>query len=520
MCKPKITVLSEIWPRYILSLIVFIGALIRIQCLLHHLPALPAIDENIIAGIVLELNLNDLNPHNFIIPHLFYYLLWGTFCVLKITVLPLLTQWFSWDLESIIILSGRAWIAVCSIFQIGMVYRIGKKLFTPQVGLIAAAFLSVNPFHVMYSCEMKADMVMVVLLLIAFYYMCDIFLGESPMRKAYVLSGLWLGLAIAAKYHAFIGSISLYAAGLLKAKNKFSSSKYFLLSGSIAAGIFFLCNFSLFFDIRSFLNDVFFQLNAGLQGFPSYLVPLRRGWWNYPGILIDILTFPVFICAIGGMAAAVWRHSKKDIFMLSFPFAYYFIMGFFMLNRARYMLPLLPWMVLFAGWFLMDVMCFFKKKFLLNRGVNWILLLACAVFLGNSIFWAGYYVRWMNQKDTRIMVRQWASREVPHGARILSDSYGGGMSFVFRREDPYDVQVIGEEQLRQYENLFRNNEFDFIILKERYPQGYVKGFYDYIDQRFLLIKEFIPRIPTVHRSFINTQYHPMIKIYASRKNRQ
>jgi 4-amino-4-deoxy-L-arabinose transferase-like glycosyltransferase len=79
-----------------------------------------------------------------------------------------------------------------------MIFLIGRRIFSAEVGLLAAAILSAFPRHVLSSTQFKPDILVLLLTLVAFYWTLDAAL--NPSRRRFLKVGLAVGLAVATKY--------------------------------------------------------------------------------------------------------------------------------------------------------------------------------------------------------------------------------------------------------------------------------------------------------------------------------
>ncbi len=99
----------------------------------------------------------------------------------------------------------RALSTIFAIASIPIVYLLGRRLFDSRVGLIAAALLAVNAYHVEYSQEARSYPLMVFLGLLSSWYFLKILAEPSRLnRTAYVLSS-----ALAVYAHFFSGLLLL-----------------------------------------------------------------------------------------------------------------------------------------------------------------------------------------------------------------------------------------------------------------------------------------------------------------------
>jgi 4-amino-4-deoxy-L-arabinose transferase-like glycosyltransferase len=79
-----------------------------------------------------------------------------------------------------------------------MIFLIGRRIFSPAAGLLAAAVLSAFPRHVLSSTQFKPDILVFLLSLVAFYWTLEA--ARRQTLRRFLLVGLAVGLAVATKY--------------------------------------------------------------------------------------------------------------------------------------------------------------------------------------------------------------------------------------------------------------------------------------------------------------------------------
>lgn len=102
--------------------------------------------------------------------------------------------------------------ALFAILGLWATYRLGRRLFSPEVGLLAAVLLAAMPAHLGNSALFKPDMLVVLLTVVAFGWGLDA--GERPSARRFLLAGCGVGLAVAAKYTGVGVAIPVAAAAL------------------------------------------------------------------------------------------------------------------------------------------------------------------------------------------------------------------------------------------------------------------------------------------------------------------
>jgi len=132
---------------------------------------------------------------------------------------------------------------VCAIFgtlSVWVTFLVGRRLFSPRVGLLGAALLTAFPRHVLSSTEFKPDIL--VTLLVALTFLWSIELVRSPTTGRFVKAGAGVGLAVAAKYTGVGAAIPL-AVGTLFARWRDRRQWLGLVAAGVASVVvFFLLN--------------------------------------------------------------------------------------------------------------------------------------------------------------------------------------------------------------------------------------------------------------------------------------
>ncbi len=100
--------------------------------------------------------------------------------------------------------------ALFGIFSVLIIYQVGKTLFDKRTGLISALLLSISPFHIYYSQELRAYTLVVFLALLSSYYL------HSLLKKNQLLS--WICFVIFTTLCLYSNNIAVF---LLVAENLF-----------------------------------------------------------------------------------------------------------------------------------------------------------------------------------------------------------------------------------------------------------------------------------------------------------
>src|SRR5207244_257927 len=154
------------------------------------------------------------NPHYFINPPAFSYLLHAVFAVWFGGGWPFgakhdVAEAYATDPTTIFVVA-RATAAVLGTAALGFVYLTGARLYDRRVGLLAAAVLAVSFLPVFYSHLALNDVPALLPLAVSTWGSAGVL--RYGRKRDYVIAGAGLGLAAAAKYTAGIVVLPLIAA--------------------------------------------------------------------------------------------------------------------------------------------------------------------------------------------------------------------------------------------------------------------------------------------------------------------
>ncbi len=124
-------------------------------------------------------------------PHLYFFLLKWTMMIFGYT--PLIARLFS---------------AVIGVAGVYGVYLLARELFNRRAGLIAAALICVNGFHIAFSQEVRPYGLLFLFTVLAFYRL-SIFIKAPSYRNA-ALYGLFAGLIINAHFFGLVTLVAQY----------------------------------------------------------------------------------------------------------------------------------------------------------------------------------------------------------------------------------------------------------------------------------------------------------------------
>ena len=136
---------------------------------------------------------------------------------------------------------ARIFAAIIGVFGVYSIYLLGKELINKRTGLIAAALVCVNFFHISYSQEIRPYGMLFLFTVLSFYRLV-IFIKKPTISNG-ILFGLFTGLYLNCHFFGFITLFSqcLLLLFFLIKTPKESRNKFFgfcIVSGTIASIIF------------------------------------------------------------------------------------------------------------------------------------------------------------------------------------------------------------------------------------------------------------------------------------------
>jgi len=398
--------------KTVLFLILLLGTSLRVWGINFGLPYQFHQDEPIVVNHALAYGTGDLNPHFFIVPPLTSYILFFFYAAyyLLLNVLGIVkgseqfASMFFKDPTAFYII-GRMVIGVLpSIASIYLVFRLAGKFFSRQASLYSALAMALVFLNVINAHYIYTDSLLVMFLLLAYLAMADLL--KSPSLKNYILSGVCIGLAAATKYNAILLAVPFLLLHIFVGRKRLLDIK--MLLGICAIAMAFIA-----FNPYSVLDWKFFlsSITGGI-------------WHTYTG-WIHHITYSLFegigplLTVLGaiGLVLILMRSIYAGVLLLSFPAVFYMHLIFCSQPFSRYVLPLVPFLTIGAGFLFYD---YLYSKYRLPAARVVIITLSIATLVPTftksvkaDILFAG--------KDTRAEAAEWIRSNLPGHAKIALD---------------------------------------------------------------------------------------------------
>ncbi len=421
------------------------------------LPAVYNPDEVAIMSRALAFATGDLNPHNFLYPTFYFYVLFGwvgaSFVpawLLGVSASPAEFQRQFFADPTWVYLAGR-WLGVtCGVASVAATWALGRRIAGPVAGLAAALFLAAAPIAVRDAHYVKHDVpvtLAVVVALVALMRLAGRQDGPSPARVGWrplVLAGAACGVAFSTHYYSVFLALPLAFATWQATRDRGPAAvaRALAVAGLASAIVFFALSPYLLPEWRTALRDVVANRQivmdraAQLEGrtwLPSAGDYLRMLWLEGTG-------WPVLVLATAGLAWTARRDWRSTVLLGAFPLAFLLFISN-TVAASRYLNPALPFVAVYAGVAVAEFAAWRGRRAAgLTRAIapgagrppdaTTTRRVTAALAAGLSAVAAmpglvhsartGHF---FTQTDTRTLAQQFIEREIAPGATVLLQPY-------------------------------------------------------------------------------------------------
>ncbi len=360
-----------------------------------------------------------------------FYILWLTWRAAN-ALIAALGHPFGIDTVPIMIV-GRLISATLGTLTVPALYLLGRRLWSSGVGLLAAAFLAVAVSPLRESHFYAVDTMMVFWAVLAMAFAAGVL--TRGRRLDYILTGTLSGLSLSTKAAGLPLLVPLVTSHLLRVgafslrpfciRVRQAFDRHIALMLGLALGLFLLINPWPIVDARNYwarnanyaLATQFDVVRGAYRPFYTmhvehtlpyiYLVTNTIFWGLGP-----VLEGVALLGLLYSMRQA-WRGNKRDLLVLAWVIPYGLIVGSWYAKFVRYVLPLLPFLVLLAArWLVPWARHPQVGKRHLARGL-------IVLTLVTTTFYALAYMNIYRQPDTRLQALQWIEENIPPGSTIL-----------------------------------------------------------------------------------------------------
>jgi hypothetical protein len=295
-------------------------------------------------------------------------------------------------------------------------------LFDESVGAIAAFFLALTFLHVRDSHYATTDVPM------TFFVTCAMLaivrLHQDRRATHAWAAALFAGLATGTKYNAALLAIPMTVVELLyvwprrNAWRTVARSTYLPLMAVVMIGTFLATSPYLLIDHDKALQD-FRALQASMSVGMTPPELLGAGWiYHFRFSLVHGMGWPLLVASIAGIPLMARRNPVAALLLVSFPVAYYIVAGASANVFVRYMIPVLPFLCLFAATFVDAAAAAIARAVNVRKPI--VAGAAAAAILAPSAWSVVQFDRIVGEKDSRVVAADWVQENVPRGASIFT----------------------------------------------------------------------------------------------------
>ncbi len=416
-------------------------------------------DENNMARSVSQMSFPDIDPRFFAYGQFPLYLAYFTGILINSFKLGFTTVVaFS---EAVYLL--RFWSAVFSLATVVIGYRLATVLFPDKKQrYIYPALLALTP-GLIQSAHFGTTESILAFVFIALAYFCLKIFRKEAENKHFLMVGFLGGIGLATKMSAIVYIFPLLLVTVVinvaNSEKKLIGARNSLFLFLIT-GLFFAL-FCPFYFIRwqEALTTVVYESRVAVG---EAVVFYTRQFTNTGPVIFQltkifpwVLGLPMFLLFLAGLITGVgrllfrrMRLKKGLVIVLIGPVFWFMFNGFLYAKWVRFMIPILPFFVLLAAWF---VSLIERKK------VKTYFLLA--VLFPGLIFLKVY------KTDVRLFATDWMNEKLPAGSVILSE---GGNIIDLPVENRSSFKVTNFDFYSLEDSLENKEELDELVSKADY----------------------------------------------------
>jgi hypothetical protein len=412
--------------RLLLALILALGLGVRLWGIGFGLPneaARP--DERHLIGYTLTMGGNHLDPGFFNYPSLYLYLLLfvygGYFAVGRAfghfhSVSDVVREYAL--APGTLYLLDRILVALLGTATILCVYAVGTRAVCRRAGLLAAFFTSVAYLHVRDSHFGTVDVPLTFFTTLATLAMLGAEAEPTPRRFA--LAGFVAGLAVSTKYNAvalLAPLVLLHLRAVPAGGARRRAADVLLTLAAMVGGFVVGTPFSVL-NRSKFLADASFELLKKSGERPA--IDLGTGWIRHLAFTLPAgLGLPLLAAALVGMVVGLRARPRLASVLLAFPLAWWAGVGMSRYVYARYAVPLVPSLCLFAAWALEAGLARAQLRAAWNKRAAAAAGVAIALGVAApSVFRVVEFDRLVTRPDTRVLAAAWIEDHAPSGASL------------------------------------------------------------------------------------------------------
>jgi hypothetical protein len=311
---------------------------------------------------------------------------------------------------------ARVVVALLGTLAVWLLHRAGARLFDRATGLLAAALAAVAFLPVFYGHLALNDVPAMAAASAALLATVHVLRGGG--WRAVALGGLAAGLAAGTKYTAGIVLLPLLSAVVVARPGVRSAAALGGLALAATLAGFLLANPYALLDFPAFHHGLAQQRTyASGDELAKLGLTQRSGILYYLWTLTWGLGWVPALAALGGAVLLVLRERTTALVLLPAPLLYLLFMGMQERYFARWLLPVLPILILLAAY--LGVVLARELAHRAPRLAPATAALVALALLGQGLLASLHVDRVLARPDTRGTLRAWMLAHVPAGDRVV-----------------------------------------------------------------------------------------------------
>lgn len=397
---------------------------LRVVGLRYGLPAVYNPDEVAIMARALTFAQGTLNPHNFLYPTFYFYVLFAWVGVYlawvwlsgRVGSISALQQLYFTDPTGIYT-AGRALGVAVGTATIAVLYRLTARLTDHRTAIAAAIFFAVSPLHVRDSHYVKHDVPATLTVVLAYLAMTGVWpcaRAEGPRQRDTLVAGAACGVAFSTHYYCVFLAVplALVIVQAWRGRGGVACLRQLAFGGAASLVVFLALSPFLLAEPLTAWRDITANRQividrAVTSGAFAPAVRYLEMLWS------EAVGRPIALLAVIGVVWMLASAPARAILLLAFPLPFLL----FIANTApasRYLNPVLPFLAIFAAWPLSSL------KSAQRPAIFWSLVTLAAVPGAYASITSDLFLR---QDDTRTLAERYIEAHVPQGTTILTQPY-------------------------------------------------------------------------------------------------
>ena len=366
-----------------------------------------------------------LNPHNFLYPTFYFYVLFawiGGYLVVALLSGAVASigafQASFFTNPGSIYLAGRSLSVVCGVLTVVLVYRLGRRLAGRSGGLAAALFMTVAPFAVRDAHYVKHDVPATLAVVGAYLALFALDSCTDRYRRRWlVMAGATCGVAFSIHYYTVFLALPLAVAVMAGERRRMMAIRDLLIAGGVAIIVFVALSPFLPVEFRTALSD----MAANRSIVVNRAVGQGHGWFGSARTYVDMVWhdsvgWPVFLLGLAGIPVLAAASRRQAVLLLLFPVAFLLFIAN-TVPATRYFNPVIPFVAVSAG---AAVAAFARMLGGRRQVVALVVCLLAAVPGATASIASGLFFR---QVDTRTLALRYIERQIQPGSGVAVQPY-------------------------------------------------------------------------------------------------